>query len=409
MSGFRYVSRREFLGAASAVPLTALRSSPVQARTQRVTKTPQRICVVLFDGFGTDYYESAAMPTLRSWAQKGFHKRIQGVMPAVTNTNMAGVCCGVYADQHGITANSYWDADADQERFMSDGNMLTAATMFQRAARFGVRSVLISAKQKSVSLLKQGTAWAIGSQDPPAEIRTKYGQPPDIYSLDVNYWVWKVAIGLIKAQPTIGLFFVHTTDYPMHKFPPQAGEVRAHLRKLDDYFAEAADADPNLAFFIAPDHGMNAKSTVLNLSKTLTRNGLDVQAVLSAERDQYPRHHSGYGGTAFVYLKSLADADKALKVLRDVQGIEEILYRDEAARKYHLNPYRIGDLWLTARKDVVFGHSQGEREALPRDYRSHGSSHELDIPCFIYRFAAKLPDPGEFTTNVDVCKFLYRD
>src|SRR5262249_30349856 len=145
--------------------------------------------------------------------------------------------------------------------------LLTAATLFQRAARFGVRSALVSAKQKSVSLLKPGTSLAIGSQDPPAEIIKKHGKPPDIYSADVNYWVWQVAIDLIKTQPKIGLFFVHTTDYPMHKFAPESGESRAHLGKIDGFLAEAADADPNLAFFIAPDHGLNSKSTVLNLNK----------------------------------------------------------------------------------------------------------------------------------------------
>jgi phosphonoacetate hydrolase len=402
------ISRRKFLGAASAIPLSALPAMPSHARTSRATRTPQRACVVLFDGFGTDYYEASTMPTLKQWAKTGFHKRIRGVMPSVTNTNTAGLCCGVHADEHGITGNSYWDEDTDQERFMSDSNLLTAATLFQRAGRFGVRSVLVSAKQKSVSLLRQGTSLAIGSQDPPAEIVKKHGRPPDIYTTDVNYWVWNVAIDLIKTQPKVGLFFVHTTDYPMHKFPPESGESRAHLRRIDDLLAEAADADPDMAFFITPDHGLNSKSTVVNLNKTLSRNAAEVKIVMSAERDQYPKHHSGFGGTAFVYLKSPSDTDKVIKVLRDVQGIEEILLRAEAARKYKLNPHRIGDLWLTAVKDVVFGHSTQERENLPRDYRSHGSSHELDIPCFIHRCAGKLPDPGEIATNVDVCKFLYR-
>ena len=408
MSKTRAVSRRIFLGAAGALPLADLSALPALARATKATRTPQRVCVVLFDGFGTDYYESSTMPTLRHWANQGAYQRIRGVMPAVTNTNMAGVCCGVHADEHGITGNSYWDTDSDQERYMADGNMLTAATLFQRAGRFGVRSALVSAKQKSVSLLKQGTSLAIGSQDPPAEIVKKYGSAPDIYTADVNYWVWKVAIDLIKNQPKIGLLFVHTTDYPMHKFSPQSGESRAHLRKIDESLSAAADADPDMAFFIAPDHGMNSKSTVLNLNKTLSKNGIPVKTVMSAERDQYPRHHSGFGGTAFIYLRSPTDVDKVIKVLRDVEGIEEILLRDEAARKYKLNPNRIGDLWITATRDVVFGHSSEEREKLPLDYRSHGSSHELDIPCFIYRSAGRLPAKGEIATNVDICKFLYR-
>lgn len=408
MQSKRTVSRRDFLASAVAVPFAAATSRAAQRQTTNTVRAPQRVCVVLFDGFGTDYYERSIMPTLKKWAKDGFHKRIQAVMPSVTNTNMAGVCCGVYADEHGITGNSYWDAEADQERFMSDGNLLTAATMFQRAGRFGVRSMLVAAKQKTVPLLKQGTSLAIGSQDPPAEIVRRYGRPPDIYTLDVNYWVWTVALDLIKTQPKIGLFFVHTTDYPMHKYAPESGESRTHLLRIDQFLAEAAQADPNMAFFIVPDHGLNSKSTVLNLNKTLSRNGAPVKIVMSAERDQYPRHHSGFGGTSFVYLNAPGDIDKVTKVLRDVKEVEEILPRADAARKYKLNPHRIGDLWVSASKDIVFGHSNEEREKLAADYRSHGSVHERDIPCFIYRYAGRLPDADEIVTNVDVCKSLYR-
>src|SRR5262249_21653909 len=152
-----------------------VRSSYAVHAAAKLTKAPQRTCVVLLDGFGMDYFEQSPMPTLKRWARDGFFKPIKGVMPSVTNTNVAGVCCGVDADVHGITANSYWDADSGQEQFMSDGSLLTAATLFQRAARFGVRSALVSAKQKTIPLLKQGAALAVGSQQPPPALVKKFG------------------------------------------------------------------------------------------------------------------------------------------------------------------------------------------------------------------------------------------
>src|SRR5262245_34537603 len=95
------LSRRQFLGTVGSLPLMGLPA--MSAQTPKATRMPQRVCVVLFDGFGTDYYELSTMPTLRKWAKEGFHKRIKSVMPTVTNTNMAGVCCGVHASEHGIT------------------------------------------------------------------------------------------------------------------------------------------------------------------------------------------------------------------------------------------------------------------------------------------------------------------
>src|SRR5262249_31328399 len=132
-----------------------------------------------------------------------------------------------------------------------------------------------------------------------------------------------------------------------------------------------------------------------------------VKIAMSAERDQYPLHHSGYGGTTYIYLNAPGDAAKVTKALSTVEGVEEVLTRAEAAKKYRLNPYRIGDLWVTATKDIVVGHSMTERETLPKGYRSHGSVHELDVPCIIYRYAGALPDKNAITTNVDVCSFLY--
>jgi phosphonoacetate hydrolase len=348
------------------------------------------------------------MPTLKSWAAKGFYKQLKTSMPTVTNTQAAGLCCGVHADEHGITGNSYWDAEYDRELFMSDLNLLTSSTIFQRAARFGVRSALLSAKQKSVSLLRVGTEIAIGSQQPPEEIVKRYGQPPDIYSAEVNFWVWSVAVDLITNNRKLGLFFVHTTDYPMHKFSPDAQESRAHLTRIDSFLQEAAAADPDMAFIIAPDHGMNSKTHVINLDKALAARGAPVKIAISVERDQYPRHHGGYGGTAFIFLNDSKDAEKVSLALKEIEGVEEVLSRDEAARKYRLNPYRIGDLWVTAAKKVVFGNSNEEREELPPDYRSHGSAYERDIPCFIYRYANKLPNEAEFTTGADLAKFLFQ-
>jgi hypothetical protein len=132
-----FVTRRGFFLATEAVSagvFAAVRSPGV---SPAATKYLQRVCVVLLDGFSTDYLEQSPMSTLKAWAQHGFFKRIQGVMSSVTNTIITGLCCGVHTDEHGITGNSYWDADNDREQFMSDGNLLTATSLFQRAARFG--------------------------------------------------------------------------------------------------------------------------------------------------------------------------------------------------------------------------------------------------------------------------------
>jgi predicted AlkP superfamily pyrophosphatase or phosphodiesterase len=104
----------------------------------------------------------------------------------------------------------------------------------------------------------RGTALAVGAQQPPPELVRRIGWPPDVYSPDVDYWVWEAARDVIRNRPAVGLIFVHTTDYPMHRYPPEAGESRAPLQRIDDYLKAVSQADPDLAFFHPSDHGMNA-------------------------------------------------------------------------------------------------------------------------------------------------------
>ncbi|HJY08308.1 MAG TPA: alkaline phosphatase family protein, partial [Bryobacteraceae bacterium] len=112
------MNRRELLTLALAVP-----SIRLSARSRK-----RRVVVVMLDGFGIEYYDASAMPTLKTWAAEGIFARVQDQMPAVTNTNNASICCGVAASVHGITGNSYFNRKTGQEDFMEDARLLLAPT-----------------------------------------------------------------------------------------------------------------------------------------------------------------------------------------------------------------------------------------------------------------------------------------
>jgi len=57
---------------------------------------------------------------------QGLFAKVQGRMPAVTNTNNAGICCGVPASKHGISGNSYLNLETSREDFMEDAAFLRA-------------------------------------------------------------------------------------------------------------------------------------------------------------------------------------------------------------------------------------------------------------------------------------------
>ena len=63
-----------------------------------------------------------------------------------------------------------------------------------------------------------------------------------------------------EKSPGDWLLYVHTTDYPMHRWPPEAKESKRHLALLDAGFGEIAAAAPDAGILLTADHGMNHKS-----------------------------------------------------------------------------------------------------------------------------------------------------
>jgi hypothetical protein len=95
------------------------------------------------------------MPVVEEWKRSGIYKQVAGLMPSVTNINNASICCGVYPE-HGITGNTYFDEKRDVEDYMESADLLLAPTLFERAARHGAKSALLSSKAKTVTFLLRG-------------------------------------------------------------------------------------------------------------------------------------------------------------------------------------------------------------------------------------------------------------
>jgi phosphonoacetate hydrolase len=360
----------------------------------------------MVDGFGVDYIKASNMPVLSSWQSKGISKTVSGVMPSVTNANNASICCGVWPEKHGITANFYLDEKSGREEYMESADLVLAPTLFQRAQRAGVNSALLSSKKKTISLLPRGASIVMSAEIPTPEWTQRLGKAPDIYSAEINHWLLKAGIWILRNRPDIGILYIHTTDYPMHMWPPEAEPSRRHLAQLDALLGELSAAAPDAAFLLTADHGMHHKTRCWDLMKACAARGVTLRAALSAEQDKYLKHHSGFGGTSWVYFKSGPDLDRAAGVIEKLPGIEAVLTHSEAARRFRLMPSRIGELVVLGDAGTVFGQPESEVVELPAEYRSHGGMAEATVPLVVFN-AAKPPDSGFFRSNVDLTRWLF--
>jgi phosphonoacetate hydrolase len=400
-------SRRGFLASAAAALAFSGGVKPLRGFRANGHSGLQRSVVIMFDGFGLDYLEQSDTPTLRRWQREGLYKPVKGMVPSVTNANNASICCGVSPKEHGITGNSYFNPSTGHEEYMETADLLLAPTLFEHAAKHGVSSAVVSSKKKTLSLLGRGATISLTPEEPPAEWVVRLGTAPPIYSREINYWTLRAAIDILKNRPEIQCLYVHTTDYPMHTWAPDALESKEHVNTIDSLLGEACTAAPDAAFLLTADHGMNHKTRAYDLDKMLAAAGVPIRISISAERDRYVKHHLGLGGSAWVYLNHPADKKKVMDVLTSLDGVESVITREEAVSRFNLYAPRIGDLCVFGDRNTVFGEMEQATRELPANYRSHGSMHELDIPLLVFN-GVGVPSSSYFNHNLDLTRWLYR-
>jgi phosphonoacetate hydrolase len=314
--------------------------------------------------------------------------------------------CGAWPAEHGVIGNSYFDEASGTEEYMEDAKLLLAPTIFERARARNVRSALLSSKRKTIGLLNKGTDLLLTAEAPDGNWEARLGKAPPIYSREINYWLFSAALDILRNRRDIGLIYIHTTDYPMHMWPPEAPESQEHMARLDGLFAELAATAPDAAILLTADHGMNFKSRCWDLEKALAERGAPVRIAISAERDKYLAHHQGMGGTAWVHLRKPEDEAKVNALLGKLEGVERVLTRAEAASEFKLMASRLGDLVVLGDRDTVFGTLDTAVDRLPQGFRTHGSLHEMDVPVVLHN-APGAPSAEYFQHNLDLARWMY--
>ena len=362
----------------------------------------QTTVIICIDGLDPDYLEACETPNLRDLARRGFLRTGRSMMPSVTNVNNVSLATAVYPEVHGISSNYRLVRETGEEIYMESSDYILAETMFQRAERLGHGSILVTSKDKLRTLLSDGATISISSERPPDRIVSATGEPPEIYSLEVNGWVVRAATHAMSRHQA-ELVYITTTDYAMHTYAPDEPESQRHMTILDGAIGELVEAHPDVTLLLTADHGMSAKTRMVDLGAALMGHGI-ASTPVPIIKDRYVVHHSNLGGCMFVYLDSPGPdtLDEALKVLRETSGVEAALPREEAAARLKLHYDRIGDIVVTGEPDVVFG--DPSEESMPPSLRSHASAHETPVPILGYNGDF---DGFSFEENRDIGRYVF--
>ena len=335
--------------------------------------------IICVDGMGPDYLDNAHTPTLDRLAREGFRVTAKSVIPSVTNVNNVSIITGVPPMVHGITSNYLLDRATRQERYMESPEYLLCETVLQRARKAGMSTALLTSKKKLLALLRAGADIALAAEDPDDEMTARAGPGHDIYSAEINHWLFR-ALAIVMRERRPDVVYCSTTDWAMHKFAPGEPEAIAHVEGLDAILGEVLDENPDLEVYVTADHGMSAKTRGIDVEKVLARRGIACRAV-PIIKDRYVAHHQNLGGASYVYLDEAGQLAEAIGSLREVEGIEQVLDNEGAAATFSLHRERIGDIMILGDADTVFGTFDSERTGV--SVRSHGSRHESDVPLIV--------------------------
>ena len=390
----------------------------VNGRTYAAPK--QSTVVLCIDGCEPDYIAQAVagghMPFMKQVLASGTALIADCVVPSFTNPNNLSIVTGAPPSVHGICGNYLFDVESGAEVMMNDPKWLRAPTILAALADAGHSVAVVTAKDKLRKLLghrMKGICFSSEKADQATEqengitdVLPLVGMPvPDVYSAELSEFVFAAGVRLIETRKP-DFLYLSTTDYVQHKHAPGDPDANRFYAMLDGYLARF-DA-LGTVFALTADHGMNAKTrldaspNVIFLQDLLDDwLGAERSRVILPITDPYVVHHGALGSFATIYVAPDAVAGVAAR-LRELPGMEVVLGRDEAARRFELPADRIGDIVAVSERSVVLGTSRSRHDLsqLELPLRSHGGISEQRVPLVLNRRIEGL-DPMRRWRNFD--------
>lgn len=365
--------------------------------------------VVCIDGGDPAYLKqllaNGSIPNIAKFIKEGFSVIADGTMPSFTCPNNMSIITGTPASKHGISGNYYLDTNTWEPVVMTGPDLLRGDTILSKFAKAGAKVVSITAKDKlrkqlsknldlsngSISFSSEFSASCTTADNGIENVLELVGMPqPDIYSMELSLFVLKAGLEIFKRDRP-DLMYLSLTDWVQHKFAPHEEGAKIFYQQLDSYFGELAALGATIA--LTADHGMNDKS-----NKDGKPNVIWLQDILDAKfgkgdvqvicpiTDAYVGHHGALGGFVRVWCRGKATPKEIIEAIAGIDGIEQVLDRENVCRLFELPMDREGDVAVISRADVCIGSSAANHDLKGLEghrLRTHGGTSEAKVPIII--------------------------
>ena len=298
------------------------------------------------------------------------------VYPSHTLTNHTTIMTGVSAGVHSIIGNVRIGEDGITTIKNRDPEMIQVDTIFELAKAEGLKTAVVSGKNKLVTLFAAGCDVGTSNVRPTDYLTAG----PDLETAETNEDYYKMNLELAdwvfeslytvleKESPNLTLVNVQSPDYIGHRFGPESKEMKTCLKRVDKALGklynkmEKSGMLENTTLIILADHGMTESNKAINLNILTMMNFPEAVAAID-------------GRTGYIWLNGANEMD-VVSFFADMEGVAAVFSsRSDIAAGMGVYSDNGPDLILETEPGYVF-----LPEPMIDEYHGqHGSSNSSDM------------------------------
>ena len=342
------------------------------------------VVLVSLDGFRADYLNWYSPPFLNRMKTQGVSAPyMKSTYPSKTFTNHLSLVTGLYAENHGIVNNNFYDPvrgqefRASQPQFARDGSWFSGTPLWVAAEKESMRSAVYFWPGSEAELDGYRPSYYF-HYDKKTSVEERVQQVKRWFNLPA------------EERPHFLAIYLSDVDTAGHHFGPRSAEVKNAVLKLDSAVAQISTLIEQtglpVSLVVVSDHGMEE---------------LDAQKVVYLE-DFISLHEVkavGDGTHVHLFTKNAGSLEKTLAALKKKRTNAFKFYkRSELPQKYHYSKSpRIGDILIEAQGSYSVFRS---RQFAVLEHGNHG--YDPESPAMRAIFMAKGP---QIQSNLEVKPF----
>ena len=323
------------------------------------------VLLISFDGFRADYLDWFDTPNMDRFIKKGV--RAKGLIPVFvskTFPNHYSIATGMYAENHGLIGNHFYDAELDETYSLSDRSKV------QDPKFYGGEPIWVTAEKqglKTASYFWVGTEAPIGGSYPSKWKEYEHDFPFESRIDSIVSWFSLP----INERPRFCSLYFHEPDWTGHETGPRSQETEAVVSHLDSLFGdlisklEQLPISENLNIIAVADHGMAEISSERTVD-------------LSAYTNMSHIIQEGSGPYAFLYSKRKNIIEPAVDQLKKAEHISVYLKSDIPERFHFKNHHRIKDALIIADEGWYIQNQAISSSSAAGEYIPTGGTHGYD-------------------------------